>query len=412
LEQLPPDKAIILKLRFGLFPGGEEKGLTLEQVGVLFGVTRERIRQIESKALGLLEDGKGTYKTYYRPKNQIRWEAFCRAKNWDSLDIDVMNMRMGWDKETLYKKSHDDVIFAELKRRHGVELSEIEMRKRWHAIETTIFKQEEPIWLLETVSEREGFALVRKFLKRLMNDGKGSEDPDDDDLKDLLDFPPAPLDVDWANLAERVKDVQSHEKAEQAAARKTNEEIVKPKIDIGRKKKVKMITEIDLSDEQLEAIIDLEDEITGEKLEVKPLEKISETKKVPLVGTTKNANDVSVNIPKAARSIRRSKNAEEPEQDRPSGVTLVKEKRPLLEVKEVQPVNGSSGVSEIKSELLEAIGKIFSGEIQIVATKIFWEKKKVPEVVSETKLPANKVMMLSTMARIRLNEIAPELLKI
>lgn len=43
--------AEVIKLRFGL--GGEEL-LTLEEVGLRFNVTRERVRQIESKALGKL----------------------------------------------------------------------------------------------------------------------------------------------------------------------------------------------------------------------------------------------------------------------------------------------------------------------------------------------------------------------
>ncbi len=48
LDSLPPREARILKLRFGLENG---HNYTLEEVGEKFGLTRERIRQIESKAL-------------------------------------------------------------------------------------------------------------------------------------------------------------------------------------------------------------------------------------------------------------------------------------------------------------------------------------------------------------------------
>ncbi len=48
LDSLPPREARILRLRFGLENG---RTYTLEEVGQKFGLTRERIRQIESKAL-------------------------------------------------------------------------------------------------------------------------------------------------------------------------------------------------------------------------------------------------------------------------------------------------------------------------------------------------------------------------
>jgi len=48
LETLSPREARILRLRFGLENG---KSYTLEEVGEKFGLTRERIRQIEGKAL-------------------------------------------------------------------------------------------------------------------------------------------------------------------------------------------------------------------------------------------------------------------------------------------------------------------------------------------------------------------------
>ena len=48
LDTLPPREARIVRLRFGLENG---HNYTLEEVGAKFGLTRERIRQIESKAL-------------------------------------------------------------------------------------------------------------------------------------------------------------------------------------------------------------------------------------------------------------------------------------------------------------------------------------------------------------------------
>ena len=49
LEQLTDREENVLRLRFGLDKNGEIR--TLEQVGQVFGVTRERIRQIEAKVL-------------------------------------------------------------------------------------------------------------------------------------------------------------------------------------------------------------------------------------------------------------------------------------------------------------------------------------------------------------------------
>jgi len=48
LRTLTPREVKIIKMRYGLEDGSEH---TLEEVGQCFAVTRERIRQIEAKAL-------------------------------------------------------------------------------------------------------------------------------------------------------------------------------------------------------------------------------------------------------------------------------------------------------------------------------------------------------------------------
>src|SRR6185369_7328857 len=48
LATLSPREEQVLRLRFGI---GERSDHTLEEVGTRFAVTRERIRQIEAKAL-------------------------------------------------------------------------------------------------------------------------------------------------------------------------------------------------------------------------------------------------------------------------------------------------------------------------------------------------------------------------
>ncbi len=63
LNTLTPREERIIKMRFGLEDGTEH---TLEEVGQTFGVTRERIRQIEAKALRKLR----------HPSRNLRLRAF------------------------------------------------------------------------------------------------------------------------------------------------------------------------------------------------------------------------------------------------------------------------------------------------------------------------------------------------
>ena len=54
LQELQPRDRQVIELRYGLDGEGER---TLEEVGKLLGVTRERIRQIEIRVLGELQQG-------------------------------------------------------------------------------------------------------------------------------------------------------------------------------------------------------------------------------------------------------------------------------------------------------------------------------------------------------------------
>ena len=54
LATLRPRDARVLRLYFGLDGGTEH---TLEEIGNLFGITRERVRQLRDRALNKLREG-------------------------------------------------------------------------------------------------------------------------------------------------------------------------------------------------------------------------------------------------------------------------------------------------------------------------------------------------------------------
>ncbi len=62
LSELDPREERIIRLRFGL--DKDKAPMTLEEVGAIFGVTRERVRQIEKKAIGKLR--------HYKRRSRLR----------------------------------------------------------------------------------------------------------------------------------------------------------------------------------------------------------------------------------------------------------------------------------------------------------------------------------------------------
>src|ERR1700674_3188982 len=53
LQVLPESSRVVLESRFGL--GANSERVTLESIGKRYGITRERVRQIENHALGQLK---------------------------------------------------------------------------------------------------------------------------------------------------------------------------------------------------------------------------------------------------------------------------------------------------------------------------------------------------------------------
>ncbi|MEE8607771.1 MAG: sigma-70 family RNA polymerase sigma factor, partial [Nitrospiraceae bacterium] len=67
LKTLTPREEKIIKMRFGFDDGSQR---TLEEVGQLFALTRERIRQIEAKALRKLRHPSRAHKLHALMKEE------------------------------------------------------------------------------------------------------------------------------------------------------------------------------------------------------------------------------------------------------------------------------------------------------------------------------------------------------
>lgn len=89
LVTLTPREERVVRLRFGLYRG---PNLTLDQTGEIFGVTRERIRQIEAKALRKLKHPE-------RSRNlRLAYERTCQSAWWNKDKMPARHYVPEWKK--------------------------------------------------------------------------------------------------------------------------------------------------------------------------------------------------------------------------------------------------------------------------------------------------------------------------
>ena len=119
LDSLTPREAKVLKLRFGI---GVDREYTLEEVGKHFDVTRERIRQIECKALRKMRHPSRSdrLKAHLAP-DQIRTSAapepFPDVENFWGVDgmLRYHDAVEGWNIRRLAAKMKLEKLKIELK---------------------------------------------------------------------------------------------------------------------------------------------------------------------------------------------------------------------------------------------------------------------------------------------------------
>ena len=120
LDSLTPREAKVLKLRFGI---GVDREYTLDEVGKHFDVTRERIRQIEAKALRKMRHPSRSdrLKAHLAP-DQIRTSAapepFPDIENFWGVDgmLRYHDAVEGWNIRRLAAKMKIEKLKVELKK--------------------------------------------------------------------------------------------------------------------------------------------------------------------------------------------------------------------------------------------------------------------------------------------------------
>lgn len=106
LDTLPSRLAKILRMRFGI---GMDRDMSLDEVGYCFGVSRERARQLEAKALRLLKHPDRRLREVVFPEDAQRRKIEEQAKLYkDMYRIEMTQMGWAWYQRQLNEGVNPD----------------------------------------------------------------------------------------------------------------------------------------------------------------------------------------------------------------------------------------------------------------------------------------------------------------
>ena len=134
LDTLPPREAKVLRLRFGI---GLTQDYTLEEVGTRFDVTRERIRQIEAKALRHIKHPYRSDKLrallgYYRVTAKKKEDEESAKARWEKARE---NARLRDEAQRQAKIEYEKKRKQELER---VYQEDKQLREKWEEIKPMV----------------------------------------------------------------------------------------------------------------------------------------------------------------------------------------------------------------------------------------------------------------------------------
>lgn len=166
LALLPPRDREILKLR--------REGVTLEDVSEEMGVSRERIRQIQEKALSNLATNNKQKKKFNFVSDETRFQEWCKENCKDPLDERMLRLRLGLAEENLYRKLGPTQIVKYLRskgiyglNRNSVSRHLLKLKRKLEKDQIALPEEERFVHVLRAAK---CYRKARKILDRLRKD--------------------------------------------------------------------------------------------------------------------------------------------------------------------------------------------------------------------------------------------------